>query len=440
MRRVALLILLFVSVIVPAACDRSGSPSERRSTSDQPVAEQQSARPGPTWDNPPGRWNPASGEPITPEMRREFARLRTLSYAAGSKPPPAVAGVTVYDSTRTFEGLNFYTSGHFPGAVLMDMKGNVLHEWRYNFIDAWRESGRRGEPTTALNAAGYWRHARLMDNGDVLAIFEVSGLIKINRDSELQWAYLSNAHHDLDVTEDGRIYTVVREVNIIPRISADRPILEDFFVILDPDGHELKRVPLLEAFENSPFAGYLEGIDKGGDVFHTNTVEVLDGRIADKIPAFKRGNVLTCLRELDVVAVVDLDSEQVDWATKGPWHKPHMPTVLQNGNIMIFDNRGYEGASRIIEFDPVTKEIVWEYHGKEPQDFHSNSCGANQRLPNGNTLITETDRGRAFEVTPDGEIVWEYVNPAYTGPNNEFIASLFEMVRIPPDFPLEWLE
>jgi len=44
--------------------------------------------------------------------------------------------------------------------------------------------------------------------------------------------------------------------------------------------------------------------------------------------------------------------------------------------------------------------------------------GGVRRLPNGNTLICETIHGRIFQVTPDGEIVWEYINPNFVGPED----------------------
>jgi hypothetical protein len=108
--------------------------------------------------------------------------------------------------------------------------------------------------------------------------------------------------------------------------------------------------------------------------------------------------------------------------------------------MLIFDNGGSRSASRVLEFDPLSREIVWVYKGDEDNLFYSPQCGSNQRLPNGNTLITETDRGRAFEVTPDHEIVWEYVNPAQTGGEAQYIASLFEVVRIPTDYVAGWLD
>jgi hypothetical protein len=97
------------------------------------------------------------------------------------------------------------------------------------------------------------------------------------------------------------------------------------------------------------------------------------------------------------------------------------------GNVLIYDNQGTAGfppvylelfqGSRVIEVDPMTKEIVWQYDGLASgsqfwtfMSFHMSSA---RRLPNGNTLICEGDYGRLFQVTAAGEIVWEYVNPNF---------------------------
>ena len=76
-------------------------------------------------------------------------------------------------------------------------------------------------------------------------------------------------------------------------------------------------------------------------------------------------------------------------------------------------------------------------HALDPT--YSAACGVSQRLPNGNTLITESDNGRAFEVTPDSEIVWEFYNPHRAGESDQYIATIFKMTRVPADFPLDWL-
>lgn len=399
----------------------------------------EAATPGPEWSRPGGRWHPVERLALTVEQSEEIERLRSLGYVSGSQAPPENTGVTVHDPSRASRGLNFYTSGHTAGAVLMDMDGRVIHEWNHSFIDAWRSGDRRALPSST-KGAGFWRRARLLENGDVLAVFDGKGLIKVDRDSKLIWSYLEGAHHDLDVLPDGNILVLVREALVDTTVDRNHAVLEDYVATLDSDGNELRRVALLEAFRSSRFAHLLSSMKTHGDLFHTNTIEVVDERLAGRLKGVDPGDVLVCVRELDTIAVVSLDDEVVVWAARAPWSMPHQPTVLPNGNLMIFDNRGYGGFSRVVEFDPVTFEILWDYHGEDPQDFYSRECGSNQRLANGNTLITESDGGRAFEVTPDMETVWEYMNPAHAGESNEFIASIFDMVRLDDDFPIAWLE
>ena len=95
--------------------------------------------------------------------------------------------------------------------------------------------------------------------------------------------------------------------------------------------------------------------------------------------------------------------------------------------MLVFDNR--LDFSRVVELDPLTREFLWEYRGDAQNGFFTQTCGSSQRLPNGNTLITESEKGRAFEVTPKNEIVWEFLSPHRAGENQELVATLFEMIR-----------
>lgn len=72
--------------------------------------------------------------------------------------------------------------------------------------------------------------------------------------------------------------------------------------------------------------------------------------------------------------------------------------------------------------------------------FYSRTCSTAERLPNGNTLITESDNGRAIEVTHDKDVVWESYNPNRIGEKDKCIATLFEVVRLGPAFPTDWIE
>ena len=57
-----------------------------------------------------------------------------------------------------------------------------------------------------------------------------------------------------------------------------------------------------------------------------------------------------------------------------------------------------------------------------------------QRLPNGNTLITEGSDGRIFEVTAEHEIVWEYICP-YKGTVGMPMNWVYRAYRV----PYEWV-
>jgi hypothetical protein len=83
--------------------------------------------------------------------------------------------------------------------------------------------------------------------------------------------------------------------------------------------------------------------------------------------------------------------------------------------------------------------LRWAYRGTPEHPFYSEHSGVAQRLANGNTLITESANGRAFEVTAEGAIVWEYYNPNKAGQDDELRATLHEVQRLPPDFDLSWL-
>jgi hypothetical protein len=389
----------------------------------------------------PGLWQklrPARIDPsLSDEQRELVAQLEAIGYAEGSAPAPAVRGVSRRGQGRAFEGYNLYTSGHAPEALLADMDGRVLHRWRREFLEIWPDFPRKWlQP-----GAGYWRRAHLFENGDLLAIFEGMGLVKLDRDSNVLWASPLQAHHDLAVTASGDVYVLTRKARVVPEVHPEKPVLEDFVTVFDAQGNEKRSVSLLAAFLRSEYRErFAPDPDQFmGDVFHTNTLEVLDGRLAERLPAFRAGNVLISILKLDLLAVVDLEAERFVWAGTGSFRRQHDPKVLPNGRLLVFDNRGAAPHSRVLELDPEALEApLWEFRGSPEQPFFSFSCGAAERLPNGNTLVTESDAGRAFEVTPEGEIVWEFYNPHRAGEDEELIATLFELLRLPPDFPVAW--
>jgi hypothetical protein len=381
---------------------------------------------------PPGMYKlhprPSSTPELSAEQRAEIERLEALGYVAGTIPAGPTDGVTIHDAERTASGLNFFTSGHAPDAILMDMDGTILHRWQIPSLEIWPEAQKREN----LN---YLRRAHLFESGDILAIFEGVGLVKLDADSKVLWSSAPGAHHDLDVADNGDIYVLTHHARIIPALDEKRPVLEDFIVILDANGVEKRRISLITAFTESRFKPQLG--HRWGDVLHTNTVHILDGSLAEKQPAFAAGNILISIKKLSRLAVLDMSTEKIAWSKQGTYRRQHDAQILPNGNLLLFDNwlHGLK-SSRALELDPSNMERRWAYAGTQSEPLFSSWCGTVQRLSNGNTLIVESVEGRVIEVTTDGEIVWEYRNPHRFGP---YVALIFDLDRLKPDFPLDWV-
>jgi hypothetical protein len=352
-------------------------------------------------------------------------------------PPPTVGQVD--KASKTCDGFTLCMYGGDARAVLINMRGEVVHQWHVPFSQLWSAPPHlRGR---IEDATVYFNNGHIYPNGDLLAVIEGPinlhnpssgyGLVKLDKDSRVLWKYAEKCHHDIDVAEDGTIYALVNEIieQMPPALAyIPTPCMVDFVDVISPEGKRQKRIPLLEAFQNSPYTalfGSLErprmpsGTTPGGawvsffvdderrrDLLHTNAVKVLSRALAPKFPLFKAGQLLISPRRLDALAVLDPDSGKVVWAARGPWLAQHDPSFLDNGHLLLFDNLGSQRSSRVLEYDPQTQAFPWIYPREKNTPFLSEIRGMCQRLPNGNTLIVNSEGGEVFEVTPDREIVW----------------------------------
>jgi hypothetical protein len=363
-------------------------------------------------------------------------------------------GVTVYDPKQAQNGYTLYTSGHDNKAFLITMDGTVVREWYMPYSRVWDASSAVKKPLPDTHI--YFRKAKLYPNGDLLVVYDGVddtphgyGLVKLNRHSEIIWKYLQHVHHDVDVAPDGTIYALTHEIrnNTYPNHPHLKPPrIDDFLVqIAADDGTELRKISLLDSLIQSRYRRILNQLpgylNQTGDYLHTNAVNYIDAATATHFEFATAGQILLSMREPGLIAVLDPDTEKVVWAIRGPWVAQHDPDLLPNGHMLLFDNQGRydsegQDKSRVIEFDPHTYKIVWEYTGDGKKPLHSTLRSAQERLPNGNTLITESEGGRLIEVTPNGEIVWEYVNPVRGGQQGNLIPVVSWGQRIDP----QWLD
>jgi hypothetical protein len=350
-------------------------------------------------------------------------------------------GVTQHKPDAAYQGYTLFcpTGAEPPGKeqpghaiYLIDMDGRIAHEW---------------EVRTSVQS-----YCRLQPNGNLLypthdrseVAQGTCGLREIDRQSKVVWSYRCRIDHDFQVLDNGNLLLHTITDNMCPALGPELrrhpyllEITRDKELIWEWHGEEH-----LEELENLlPREQWQHVMSRAHDEFafdwaHNNTCQVIHPNAtwqkekADgAIPVFKPGNILISYRSSDVIAVIDRESGRIVWAW-GPGildgqHKPHM---LANGNILIFDNGTLRGYSRVIELNPLSGEIDWEYTAEPKESFLSRYISSAQRLPNGNTLICEGGRRRLFEVTPGKDVVWEFVNPH--GPP----ASIYRCLRYSPEY------
>jgi hypothetical protein len=341
-------------------------------------------------------------------------------------------GISVDKAEKTWDGFTLYTTTFGARATLIDMRGTVVHHWELPFSRAWTHPPHIQRPIADEQI--HWFNCHLYPNGDLLAIYHADGdtpygygLVKLDKDSKLLWTYANNVHHDVEVDEDGTIYTLTQQIVSEPSAGLEFqsvPYLTDYLVVLSPQGRELQNIPLAEVIANSPYAltltsdrrivspfGYGPSVDPKKDLLHTNSAKVLKRAWAAKFPMFQAGQVLLSLRNLGTIAVLDLHTCSLVWASQGVWYAQHDAEFLDNGHLLLFDNLGAQHQTRVLEYDPQTQGVPWAYSNEGSPPFRAAVRGMTQRLPNGNTLIVDPAARRLFEVTPRKELVWENYCP-----------------------------
>jgi hypothetical protein len=319
-----------------------------------------------------------------------------------------VTGLVHHDPARAFAGYTLVTTMQNAQSRLVDMDGKVVHAWR------------------APEPGWQFYYTELLDNGNLLALFIASNvfrpggcdvLVELDWEGRIVWRHDdTQLHHVFLRRRNGMTRTVRWEE--LPKELANRLQTKGGYV---RSGPELTHV----------LSDALRDVRPDGSIaWEWHAKDHLDPQIDRVCPLHKweewthcnsvdedaDGRTLLCFRITDALVLLDPDGKITwRWGHEGQLGHPHDATFLPDGNILVFDNRfhqvGQLDASRIIEVDPRTDKIVWQYTGKPLTSFFAAHLGGAQRLPNGNTLVVEGSCGRLFEVTREGETVWEFVNP-----------------------------
>jgi len=423
------------------------------------------------------------------------------------KPEKCDNGYTLLTSIGGHE--NPPDSGIYHGVLLIDMQGGLIHEWEMTGMPAkmlpdghvMGYQARRDDDTGHLE----WDALEIRNwDGDEVWRWN-------QWDVDDHGNPISRGHHDFQregnpvgyyvpgmdcLLHGGRSLLLVHENLEKPEISP-WTLEDDVILEVNDEGSILWEWHASDHIEDFGFdkdaRAALQAVQVimpdvlggGADVtdwLHTNSISYLgpnkwwdrgDNR-------FNPENIIADSRSANIIWIIDKTTGDLVWKV-GPdyglcrperrlgqligQHHAHMiPRGLPGeGNILVFDNGGAAGFglalgkatypnkvraySRVIEFNPVTLKIVWEYkrrvpHRDESFRFFSYYISGAQRLSNGNTLITEGVTGRVFEVTPRGELVWEYISPYHDVSDDTFPAwnplrlenDIYRAYRVPYDY------
>lgn len=350
-------------------------------------------------------------------------------------PDPGAPEVEILDPDRVSSGLRLIaglTPGReaLAGVRLLNARGDELHYWPADYKAL--APGGESPNNVFLHGVVVLEDGSIVvnfDNGDVLARLDACG--------DPLWVNKGRYHHV--VTREGAdsLWTWLSE----PWTDADgRKFVRETIVRIDAEtGTEQRRISLeddIVAKQNlhGLFALHTEENAKAVlyccDAFHPNDVEALPAEVAGAFPMFAAGDLLLSFRSLNMIAVIDPDSAALKWRRIGPWRRQHDPDWLADGTISVYDNGMGLGRSLIRRVDPQSGEVTTAYEASPAEDFYSFRRGKHQTLPNGNILITESERGRVLEVTPDGETVWVFSN-RYDVKRNGLVNSA---MLLPADF------
>jgi Arylsulfotransferase (ASST) len=377
------------------------------------------------------------GSQAMPELEQNTLKRRGVGLRA-CEPRRAFAGFTLF-APHFVENRSVY---------LIDLQGEVVHTWNMPY-----PPGLSG----CLTERGTLFYNGRTSEQSFLSRFPFKGGVVLEADwnGKVLWEvrHPDHHHHGIllrngnvllhcmgEVPEEiaRRVKGGMAEGNMQSGQYASRPVSEaekmysDYLAEVTPAGHTVWEWRTWEHLD--PVA---DGI---AEVQAPRTLWAQGNSVAE----LPDGDILASYRPTSTVIRISRKTGKIVWKLGPPTVAgQHAPTLLENGNVLIFDNGPHRlddsvPYSRAIEVDPATNAIVWKYQDKPAWNFFSPRMGCAQRLPNGNTLITESSFGRFFEVTKEGEIVWEYVNPFFGkpffgGPPGSESNQVFRAVRYSAD-------
>ena len=312
-------------------------------------------------------------------------------------------GLTYHRAGAATPGYKLYSPTMSDQVYLIDLDGELVHQWSV--------VGKCTNANMLLPNGNLF----IAERGDYKPpiVVGAGGLLReYDWDSNVVWeAQVDMQHHDARRLPDGGAVYAAWELldsadaarcqGGVSGTELDMGTFSEVIREIDASGHIVWEWRAAELIDKYPFHHNAVRENYG----HCNTIDVL----AD-------GNYLISLKTLNLLIIIDRQTSKVIWEfqddTLGGQHDAQM---TPQGTVLVFGNGIYANDmhhSAVWEINPKTNEVVWQYKAElNPISFFSPFISGCQRLSSGNTLICEGGKGCIFEVTPEKEVIWEYINP-----------------------------
>ena len=359
---------------------------------------------------------PAPKQPVersaSDDEDEALERLRSLGYlgTAGLPKRGAGRGAVTLDRDRVAPGDTLVVYSGACRADLLSPAGELVRSWT-------------DQPCHR------WDHAELLPDGGVAVVGALIDedeaedpisagryLMRLSSRGDVVWRLEINAHHDVSITPDGKLLTLVMTRRRVPAIDPVNDVADDELVRVSMDGKVLESLSLYDILAQAepPYPFQKAGAQDAGrhhllDPFHCNAVRPASvAAMTGRHPMYGPGTVLVTSRHQDDLFVIDWATRKLLWHWgRGVLSGPHDATMLRDGRVLVFDNGLVRGASRVLELDPLNPTAMRQF-APGGTKFFDRVMGSCQRLANGNTLIVHSEGGSAVELSPEGAPVWTF--------------------------------
>ena len=347
---------------------------------------------------------------------------------------------------QAYPGLNLITKIDFNKDLyvqILDMDLRKVHEWRVDWFEIWPGAKHVPEGQTPVEKPGTHIHgAVVLENGDLVFNFEHCGMIRMDPNGKVVWRSNFQTHHSIHRNDDGHLWVCGQRSHVKrdPRFPHRTPHFVEYLIFeLTPDSQIVEQWSVPELLIENGYHGLLHLGNlhnwttvpaPDADLLHLNDVEPFPSSMKEDF--FEHGDVMVSLRNINTIFVFNRKTRKIKFICTGWFVRQHDPDFIDGNRFSVFDNNnvgpesfGQQSRIVIVSARERTRRVFFE--GAPSVKFYTDIMGKHQWLPNGNLLLTESAKGRAFEINPQGEILWEYIN--YIGPG--LVGLVEEAQRLP---------